>query len=145
MIPELQEKIKEAMKAKDKIRLDALRMLLSDAKKEQIDSGKELDEASFIQIVKRSVKKRKDSIEQFKAADRAELVEKEEAQLKVLEEFAPKQLSEEETAKIVDEAIAEVGASSKQEMGKVMKAVMAKHGSELDGKLVQQIVGSKLN
>ncbi len=144
MIEQIQDKIKEAMKARDKIRLDALRMLLADVKKEQIDTRKELDDAGIIQIVKRSVKKRKDSIEQFKNANRNDLVEREEAQLKVLEEFAPKQLSEEETVKLVDTAIAETGATSKQEMGKVMKAVMAS-GAELDGKLVQQLVSSKLS
>lgn len=145
MIEKVQEKIKEAMRAQDKTRLDALRMLLAEAKKEQIDTGKQLDQAGFIQIVKRSVKKRKDSIDQFRAANRIDLVDREEAQLKVLEEFAPKQLSTEETAKIVDQAIAETGATVKQDTGKVMKAIMAKYGSQIDGKTVQQLVSQKLS
>ncbi len=145
MIEQVQEKIKEAMRAQDKTRLEALRMLLAEAKKEQIDTGKQLDQAGFIQIVKRSVKKRKDSIDQFRAANRIDLVDREEAQLKVLEEFAPKQLSPEETAKIVAQAIAETGATVKQDTGKVMKAIMAQYGSQIDGKTVQQLVSQKLS
>lgn len=145
MIAKVQDAVKEAMKSGDKVRLAALRNLLAELKKEQIDSGKELDDAACIQIVKRGIKKLKESIEQFSAANRQDLVEKESAQLKILEEFAPKQLSPEETEKVVEEAIAETGAAGKQDMGKVMKAVMAKAGSQIDGKSVQQMVMSKLS
>lgn len=144
MIEKVQEALKEAMKSGDKTRRDALRMLLSDLKKEQIDSRKELDEATATKIVKRGIKKRKESIEQFKIGNRQDLVEKEEAEIKILEEFGPKELSEAEVEKIVEAAIQETSASSKQDTGKVMKAVMGKHGGQVDGKMVQKIVASKL-
>lgn len=145
MIEKIQEEVKNALKSGQKVRLSALRMLLADLKKEQIDSMKTLDASSSLQVLKRMIKKTKESIEQFKAGNRTDLVEKEEAQLKVLEEFAPKQLSAEEVEKIVAEAIAETGATSKQEMGKVMKVIMGKYGSQIDGKTVQQLVGAKLS
>jgi len=145
MIAKIQEHIKEAMKARNKPRLEVLRMLLADLMKEQIDSGKKIDEASFVQIVKRGIKKRKESIGHFKTGNRQDLVDKETAQIKVLEEFAPKQLSEEEVEKIVQETISETGASGKQDIGKVMKAVMGKYGDQVDGKTIQQIVGTKLS
>lgn len=144
MIQKIQEEVKAAMKSGDKLRLETLRMILSELKKEEIDSMKPLDEEGAMKVLKRSIKRRRESIDQFKAGNRPDLVEKEEAQLKIVEAYLPQQMSQAEAEKIVMAAIAETGAKTKQDSGKVMKAVMGKYGSQIDGKTVQQIVASKL-
>jgi hypothetical protein len=140
----MQEDMKAAMKSSDKMRVETLRMVIAELKKEEIDSMKPLDEETFLKVLKRSVKRRKESIDQFKAGNRPDLVEKEEAQLKIVEAYLPQQLSPSEVEKIVAAAIAETGAKTKQDSGKVMKAVMGKYGGQIDGKTVQQIVAAKL-
>lgn len=144
MIEKIREEVKAAMKSGDKMRLETLRVILSELKKEEIDSRKPLDEEAATKVLKRSLKKRKESIEQFKAGNRQDLVEREEAQLKILEEFCPQQMTSSDLEKIVAAAIADTGAKTKQDTGKVMKAVMGKYGAQVDGKAVQQIVASKL-
>lgn len=144
MIEKIREEIKTAMKNGNKERLETLRMILSELTKEEIDSRKPLDDEAAAKVLKRSIKKRKESIEQFRAGNRMDLVAREEAQLKIIDEFCPQQLSAEEVEKIVIAAIAETGAKGKQDTGKVMKVVMGKYGGQVDGKVIQQIVASKL-
>src|SRR5450756_2942700 len=108
-----------AAKAKDKIRLSALRLLKSGLHNREIDLKRELNEAEFLQLLSAMVKQRKDSIEQFEKGGRTDLVEKEEAELKVIQEFMPTPMSEAELDAMIAEAIRETGAASVRDMGTV--------------------------
>ena len=114
----MNEEMVLAAKAKDKIRLSALRMLKSGLHNREIDLKRELNEAEFLQLLSSMVKQRKDSIEQFEKGGRTDLVEKEEAELKVIEEFLPAQLSEAELDAAIAEAIREVGRRGRPGHGK---------------------------
>src|SRR4030042_1994790 len=115
-----------AAKSKDKIRLSALRMLKNGLHNREIDLKRELDQVEFLQLLSSMVKQREDSIEQFEKGGRMDLVEKEQAELKVIEEFLPAQLSEADLDAAIAEAIRETGATSARDMGKVMKVLMPK-------------------
>ncbi len=145
LLKKLQEEMKSAMKSGDKERLATIRMLISEIKKVQIDSKKELSDDEIIKILQKYAKQRKDSIEQYKKAGREDLAEKEERELKIVQEFLPKPLSEEEIEKIVEEVIQETGASSMKDMGKVMKVVMEKAQGRAEGSVVSKIVKAKLS
>jgi hypothetical protein len=134
-----------AAKTKDKIRLSALRMLKSGLHNREIDSKRELGEAEFLQLLSSMVKQRKDSIEQFAKGGRSDLVEKEEAELKVIEEFLPAQLSEAELDAAIAEAVREVGAEGVRDMGKVMKVLMPKLTGRADGKALGEKVKARLS
>ncbi|MBA4421724.1 MAG: glutamyl-tRNA amidotransferase [Syntrophus sp. (in: bacteria)] len=143
------EKIAEEMvlaaKAKDKIRLSALRMLKSGLHNREIDLKRELGETEFLQLLSSMVKQRKDSIEQFAKGGRTDLVEKEEAELTVIEEFLPAQLSEAELDAAIAEAVSEVGAVGVRDMGKVMKVLIPKLTGRADGKAVGEKVKARLS
>jgi len=129
-----------AAKATDKIRLSALRMLKNGLHNREIDLKRELNEAEFLQLLSGMVKQRRDSIEQFEKGGRPDLVEKEEAELKVIREFMPAQMSETELDAIIAEAIREAGAMGVRDMGKVMKILMPKVTGKADGKTVGEKV-----
>lgn len=129
-----------AAKATDKIRLSALRMLKNGLHNREIDLKRELNEAEFLQLLSGMVKQRKDSIEQFDKGGRPDLVEKEEAELKVIREFMPAEMSETELDAIIAEAIRETGAAGVRDMGKVMKILMPKVTGKADGKTVGEKV-----
>ena len=133
--------IASAMKARDASRLSALRMLKAAVMNKSVEKGRDLDDAEVLQVVASLVKQRRDSIEQFTNAGRTDLVEKETAELKVLQAYLPAAATPEEIDAAVAEAIAETGASSPKDMGKVMKAVMPKlAGKNADGKAVNEAV-----
>jgi uncharacterized protein len=134
-----------AAKAKDKIRLSALRMLKSGLHNREIDLKRELNEAEFLQLLSVMVKQRKDSIEQFEKGGRTDLVEKEEAELKVIQEFMPTPMSETELDAMIAEAIRETGAASVRDMGKVMATLMPKVTGKADGKMVGEKVKARLS
>lgn len=134
-----------ATKAKDKIRLSALRLLKSGLHNREIDLKRELNEAEFLQLLSATVKQRKDSIEQFEKGGRADLVEKEEAELKVIQEFMPTPMSEAELDAMIAEAIRETGAASVRDMGKVMATLMPKVTGKADGKMVGEKVKLRLS
>jgi uncharacterized protein YqeY len=134
-----------AAKSKDKIRLSALRMLKNGLHNREIDLKRELDEVEFLQLLSSMVKQRKDSIEQFEKGGRMDLVEKEQAELKVIEEFLPAQLSEADLDAAITEAIHETGAASARDMGKVMKVLMPKLTGRADGKAVGEKVKARLS
>jgi uncharacterized protein len=141
----LGQEIKNAMLAKDAERLGALRMLKSTIGYILIEKKTEnLSDADFVSVVQKEVKKRRDSIEQFEKGGRPELATKEKQEIAVLENFLPQQLSADELEKIVRDAIAETGATSKKEMGPVIKAVQAKAAGRADGKTISQLVGKLL-
>ena len=133
--------IAAAMKARDASRLSALRMLKAAVMNKSVEKGRDLDDAEVLQVAASLVKQRRDSIEQFSNAGRTDLVEKETAELKVLQAYLPAAATPEEINAAVAEAIAETGASSPKDMGKVMKAVMPKlAGKNADGKAVNEAV-----
>jgi len=129
-----------AAKATDRIRLSAVRMLKNGLHNREIDLKRELNEAEFFQLLSGMVKQRRDSIEQFEKGGRPDLVEKEEAELKVIREFMPAQMSEEELDAIIADAIRETGAAGVRDMGKVMKILMPKVTGKADGKTVGEKV-----
>lgn len=136
--------IKKAMLAKDEVARDALRQVKSEVLLKEVELGHPLTDDEMIAAITKSVKGRRDAIEEFKAGGRADLVEKEEAQLAILVPYLPKTLDAAETRAAIEALIAELGASSKKDMGRVMKELKAKHGSALDGKLASQITGELL-
>jgi uncharacterized protein YqeY len=141
----LAQEIKSAMLAKDADRLGALRMLKSTIGYILIEKKAEsISDADFVSVVQKEVKKRRDSIEQFEAGGRPELAAKEKQEITILESFLPQQLSPEALEKMVREAIAETGATSKKEMGPVIKAVQAQAAGRADGKTISQLVGKLL-
>lgn len=134
-----------AMKAGDKERTIALRGLKSAIKYREIDKGEDLTDDDVIAVLASTVKKHRDSIEQYEKAARDDLVNEEKAQLEVAMVYMPKQLEPEEIEREVDETIAEIGASGPSDIGKVMKGVMPKLKGRADGKLVKDIVSRKLS
>jgi uncharacterized protein YqeY len=141
----LAQEIKAAMLAKDADRLGALRMLKSTLGYILIEKKTEtISDADFVSVVQKEVKKRRDSIEQFEKGGRPELAAKEKQEITVLESFLPQQLTPEELEKLIRDAIAETGATSKKEMGPVIKAVQAKAAGRADGKTISQLVGKLL-
>jgi uncharacterized protein YqeY len=141
----LGQEIKSAMLARDADRLSALRMLKSAIGYIQIEKKVEsLPDAEFIAAVQKEVKKHRDSIEQYEKGGRPELAAKEKQEITVLESFLPQPLSTEELEALIKQAIAETGATSKKEMGPVIKAVQAKAAGRAEGKTISQIVGKLL-
>ena len=137
--------IAAAMKAKSAARLSALRMLKAAIMNKGVEKGRDLEDADVLQVVSSLVKQRRDSIEQFSKAGRQDLVDKETAEIAVLDEYLPPAASGEEIDAAVAAAIAETGASSPRDVGKVMKAVMPKlAGSNADGRAVNEAVRRKL-
>ncbi len=136
----LKADMKEAMKAKDKVKLSTIRMINSLIKNAEIEKRGELTDEEIIQLLMKYAKQRKESIEMYEKGGRQDLVEKEKAELAVVESYLPKQMSEEEIREVVKQTIEEVGASSVKDMGKVMKAVMPKVKGRADGSVVNRIV-----
>lgn len=137
----IENDMKDALKRKDAVRLSVLRMLVAAVKNLEIDKKlKAAGEADVVQIIQKHIKQHKESIEQFKAGNRQDLVDKESAELVILEKYMPSQLSESQIRDIIKAAIAETGATTKAEMGKVMKIVMEKTKGQADGKIVNQLV-----
>jgi uncharacterized protein YqeY len=136
--------IKAAMKAQEKDRLLALRTLHSEIKNLELIEQKELSDGNVAGVVAKAIKQRMESIEQFKAGNRNDLVEKEQAQADIYKKYLPAQLTKEEIEGVVAAAVAEAGAQGKQDMGKVMKIVMPQVKGRADGKLVNEIVAQKL-
>lgn len=141
---DLDAALKEAMKAKDSVALDAVRAIKSAVKLAEIEAGKELSEEDVHSVIQKAIKQRKDSITQFTAGGRTDLVANEEAQVAVLSKFLPAQMGEAEIAALVDEAIKATGAAGAKEMGKVMGWLMPKVKGKADGGLVNQVVKAKL-
>lgn len=144
----LMDDIKTAMKAKDTVSLTVLRALKSAIKNAAIEKGgadAELDEAECMAVIRKQIKQRQDSITQFEGAGRPELAENEKVEITVLEKYLPAPLSDEEVSHIVSDAISETGASSKADMGKVMKLVQEKAEGRADGKVLSQLVMKALS
>ena len=148
----LQERVdsdlKDAMRAKEATKLGVLRMLKSALKYAEIEkSGTDADlsETEAVQVIRKQVKQRQDSIESFEKGGRAELVAKEKEELSILNAYLPQAMSSDELSKLVRETIEEVGATSKAQMGAVMKGAQAKVGGRADGKTLSQEVSRQLS
>lgn len=140
----LNEEMKQAMKARDEIRLSVIRLIRSSVKNREIESRHELNDGEITEVVSTLVKQRRESIRMFGEAGRSDLVEKEEKELSVLLAYLPQQLSREEVEALVVQAIADSGAQGPKDMGKVMKAIMPHVTGKADGSLVSAVVKEKL-
>ena len=145
LIDSLQKDMIAAMKAKDKEKLSTIRMIKAALANEKIKAGHDLTPDEENIVLSRELKQRKDSLEEFEKAGREDSVKKLQAEIAVVKSYLPKQLSEDEVKDIVQETINEVGATSKADFGKVMKAVMPKLKGKVDGKLVNKTVKSLLS
>lgn len=141
----IEEDIKQALKSKDSLRLGVLRMLKSEIRYKEIDKHSELSDDEVILALSSSIKKRKDSIEQFERGGRDDLVAQEKAELEVILGYMPAQLTEEKLSEIISLAIKETNASGPAELGKVMKLIMPQVRGKADGKLINQLVSSQLS
>ncbi|HEX8151606.1 MAG TPA: GatB/YqeY domain-containing protein [Thermoanaerobaculia bacterium] len=147
-MPTLTEQIRadltEAMKAKAAERLSTLRMLQSALKYQQIEAGHELSDEEALSVIRKAVKQRLDSIEQYTSANRPELAAKEQSELELLRAYLPPELSDAEIESGVREIITSTGAASKKDMGKVMKEATARYKGRVDGKKIQEMVSRLL-
>jgi uncharacterized protein YqeY len=145
LLDQIQRDMTAAMKGREELRLDALRMIKSALQKHQIDSMKPLDTQSELQVLNTLVKQRRESAEMFRKGNRPELAEREEAELKLIESYMPSAPSDEEIDSAIAQALAETGVTSPKQMGVVMKAVQAKlAGKRVDGKVLSDRVRAKL-
>ena len=137
---QLESDMKDAMRSRDSMRLETIRGVRGAIRNKEIEIGAELDDDGIVPVVRSLVKQRIDAIEQYRAAGRHELADKEAAEQLVLERYLPAAPSAQEVERIVLEVIAEVGASGPRDMGKVMKPALEKLGGAADGKQVSEIV-----
>jgi uncharacterized protein len=142
---QIREDMKEAMKAKEMDKLNAIRMIQAAFKNREIElRPNDISEEELIQVLKKLAKQRKESIDTYTAANRKDLADGEAKELKLIEAYLPAQMSREQIEKLVAQVIAETGAKSQKDMGAVMKGVIAKSGGQADNKLVSELVKAKL-
>jgi hypothetical protein len=145
----LQEQIsaalKDAMRARDEVKMATLRLVLTAIKKREKEARGLLEDQEVISVITSQIKQRRESIEQYRKAGREDLAQTEENELQILQGYMPEQVSEEEISNTLDEIIAEVGAVSMKDMGKVMKAAMAKLAGKADGQTINAMVKAKLS
>lgn len=144
---QLKDQLKESMLAKDELRTSVIRFILSGITYYEINkggAGYEATDEDVMAVINKEVKQRKDSIEQFEKAGRTDLADKEKAELGILETYLPEQMSEEEVKKYVEDAVAETGATTPQDMGKVMAALLPKVKGKADGGMVSRLVREAL-
>ena len=145
LLDRIQTDMVAAMRAKEEMKLNAIRMIKTALKKHEVDSMKPLDEATELQILGMLVKQRREAAEMFRKGDRAELADKEEAELKLIESYMPAAPSDQEIDAAIAAAMAETGVTSAKQMGVVMKAAQAKlAGKRVDGKALSEKVRAKL-
>jgi uncharacterized protein len=141
----LTEDLKLAMKARDQLRMDVIRMIKAAVMNKEMEIKKDLDDAEMSRVMTTMIKQRRESVEQFEKGSRAELAAKERQEITILESYLPRAFSSEELSTVVDAAIQETGVRSLKEMGVVMKAVMARViGQPIDGKQISDLVRAKL-
>ncbi|WP_369599955.1 GatB/YqeY domain-containing protein [Hahella sp. SMD15-11] len=141
---QISDAVKDAMRARDKARLSAFRLIMADIKRVEVDSQQEADDAAVLAILDKMVKQRKDSAMQYRKAGRTDLAEIEEAEMAVIQEFMPQPLSADALAALVSDAIASTGASSMRDMGKVMAQLKPQVQGRADMTEVSKLVKSSL-
>ena len=144
LFDKLMNEMKASMKAHDMVAVNTYRGVIAKVKDVTVNAGKDMTDDDVIAVISKAVKQREEAIAQFTAAGRAELAENEKAEMAVLVKYLPQQLSEDEVATVVKQSIADLGATSKKDMGRVMKDVMARVKGQADGKLVSKLVGAAL-
>ena len=142
---QLNENMKQAMRAKDKNRLSAIRMVRGAVRDKEINSKVELDDDGVLEVIASQIKKRKDALEQLRKSNRDDLVDAEMEQINILQDFLPAQLSTEEIEAAVTGAIEELGATSMRDMGKVMGTLVPQLRGKADNSVISQIVKQKLS
>jgi uncharacterized protein YqeY len=138
------EEMKDALKAGDKVRLGALRLLHASVKNREVELRREVDDEEFVEVVVREVKRRKEAAEAYEGAGRQDLLERELREEEVLKAYLPPQLSDEDVASLVDEAVRATGASGPGDLGKVMGYVMGKAKGRVDGGTVSRLVRQRI-
>jgi len=141
----LMEEFKTAMRNKEKLKKDVLMMARAAVKQKEVDTRQELSDDDIVDILAKQIKQKRDSIEDFKKANRDDLVDQARADIAILEVYMPEQLTEEEIETIVKEAIIATNAQTMKDMGKVMGAIMPKVKGKADGTIVNQLVKKHLN
>jgi len=141
---QIRSELTESMKARNAARTSTLRLLQASFKNEQIEKGHELSDDEALVVIRRAIKQRQDSIEQYTKGNRPELAAKESAELEILNRYLPTQMSDGDAERVVREAMTAVGAQSKKDTGRVMKEVMSRHQGSIDGKRVQELVARLL-
>ena len=142
----LTEDLKLAMKSRDQLRMDVIRMIKAAVLNKEVELKRDLDDAEMSRVMTTLVKQRRESVEQFEKAQRTELAEKERKEIEIIESYLPQPLSPQELEAIVASAVAETGSGTLKDMGMVMKTVMARlAGQSIDGKQVSDLVKSKLS
>jgi uncharacterized protein YqeY len=144
ILSELQESVKEALKAGDKERVGALRMVVCELQKEAKQARLELDHGAELAVLRRELKRREESIEAFRAGGREDLATHEEFAAGIIHDLLPQQMDEAELSALIDRVVGQTGATSVKEMGKVMTGVMAEGGVRVDGKLAARLVKERL-
>ena len=144
LLAQLKTDLISAMKAGDKRQVETLRMLTADIQKEEIAKTHLLNQDETLAILKRGIKTRQESIAQFEKGNRQDLVQKESEQIEIIKKYLPSPLEGAALKKIVEDTIASLKISSKKEMGLVMKAILGKFGSQVNGKEVQTLVSERL-
>jgi uncharacterized protein YqeY len=146
LLDQIQTDMVAAMRAKNELKLNAIRMIKAALKKHEVDSMKPLDEATELQILGTLIKQRREAADMFRKGDRAELADKEEAELKLIESYMPAAPSDREIEDAIGQALAETGATSQKQMGQVMKAAQAKlAGKRVDGRALSEKVRARLS
>ena len=146
LLDRMNDDLKDAMRARDAFKISVLRMTLSEVKNARIDKGKDetLTDDEVVQVLRRAVKKREEAVEQYRPAGRTDLADKEEQEAAILKAYLPQSLEGAALAQAVDAAIKESNAQSIKDLGKVMKALMAAHPSQVDGKTAQTAIRERL-
>ena len=145
MLEKLSADLKAAIKAGEKVKMLTIRGLMTELKKERVSKNEDLDEAEVTAVLKRSAKMRRESAAQYRNGSRDDLAAQEEAELAVIETYLPRQMSDEEIERAVSAIVEETGAAGKGDFGKVMKALMSRHGGEVDGGKAKAIITNLLN
>ena len=141
----LEDEMKSALRSRDKLRLSVVRMARAAVKNKEIEERKKLDDGAIVKVISGLVKKGEESLIHFQKANRLDLIEKQEEELKILRSFLPQQLYRDEILTLVDEAIKETNALDMKDLGKVMKSLMPKIAGRADGKVIHQVVKEKLS
>jgi len=141
----LTEDLKVAMKSRDQLRMDVIRMIKAALLNKEVELKKDLDDADMSRVMTTLIKQRRESVEQFEKAERADLAAKERQEISIIEKYLPQALTPQELESLVATVVTETGARSAKEMGTVMKAVMARlTGQAVDGKVISDLVRAKL-
>jgi len=141
----LDQELKTAMREKDAVRLSVVRLLKSAIKYREIELAKALDDAEIERVIASELKRRRDSVEQFRAGNRQDLVDREEAEIRILKGWLPAQLTADELRAKVDEVVQRLGASGPKDMGAVMKALLPEVQGRAEGRAVSELVKSRLS